>query len=148
MDVSIQKRMAADVAGVGKDRIWIDPTKLEEVSKALTKDDIRVLIEKGVIKVLPVDGQTRYWARVRHLQRKKGRRRSHGRRKGAQGARTNKKEEWINKIRALRRLLRTLKQKGKIDRKLYRKLYMMCKGGYFRSRSHLLFWLKERRYIE
>ena len=148
MDVSLQKRLTADAYGVGVDRVWIDPTKLEEVSKALTKEDIRALVEKGIIKIKPIEGQSRVWARIRHLQKKKGRRRGHGSRKGPKTARLNSKRAWINRIRALRKLLRTLKQKGLIDKHLYRKLYLMAKGGYFRSRSHLLFWLKDREYLK
>jgi len=144
MDVSLQKELAAEILGVGKDRIWIDPKKLDEVSKALTKEDIRKLINEGVIKVKEKKGQSRYWSIVLHEKRKKGRRRGYGSRKGKKSARSSKKEQHIMKIRAMRKLIRILKTKNIIDRKTYRLLYRLIKGGVFRSRKHILLWLKER----
>jgi len=148
MDVSIQKRLAAEIYGVGEDRVWIDPSKLDEVSKALTKEDIRALVERGVIKIKPIKGQSRFWARINHLQKKKGRRRGYGSRKGTKTARMNSKLLWILRIRAIRKLLRILKRKGLIDKKIYRKVYLMAKGGMFRSRSHVIYWLKENGYLK
>jgi len=142
----LQRRLAAEILGVGIHRIWIDPTKIQEVGKALTREDVRRLIKEGIIQVLPEKGTSRVWARYRHEQRKKGRRRGHGKRKGAKGARLDPKREWINKIRALRKLLRILKEKGKIDRKIYRKAYRLAKGGFFRSRRHLIEWLRQQGY--
>ena len=110
---------------------------------AMSKDDIRALIKEGVIKKKQKKGISS--ARVKKLkeQRKKGRRRGPGSRRGAAGARTPQKERWMATIRALRKTLRHLRDTGKIDRKLYRKLYRMAKGGAFRSRSHLFLYLRE-----
>ena len=49
MDVSTQRRMAADILDCGIDRVWIDPDQLDRVKMAITKDDIRQLIKEGVI---------------------------------------------------------------------------------------------------
>jgi len=144
MDVSLQKELAAEILGVGKDRIWIDPKKLDEVSKALTKEDIRRLINEGVIKVKEKKGQSRYWSIILHEKRKKGRRRGYGSRKGRKSARLGKKEQYIMKVRAMRKLIRTLKIKNIIDKRTYRQLYRLIKGGVFRSKKHILLWLKER----
>ncbi len=144
MDVSFQRRLAAEVLGVGVHRVWVDPNHIKEVAQAMTKDDIRELIKKGYIKALPEEGTSRHRARHRHEQRKKGRQRGHGSRKGKKTARNDPKREWINRIRALRKLLRILRDKGIIDRKLYRKAYRLAKGGFFRSKRHLLMWLKEQ----
>lgn len=148
MDVSLQKRLAAEILGVGEDRIWIDPNKLEEVSKALTREDVKRLINEKVIKVKEVRGQSRYWARILHMQRKKGRRRGHGSRKGRKSTRSNEKRADILKRRSMRKLIRTLKNKGAIDRHTYRRLYMLIKGGIFKSRRHILLWLKEKRILK
>jgi len=40
MEVRNQKRMAADLLKCGKDKVWINPEELEEVSKAITKADV------------------------------------------------------------------------------------------------------------
>jgi len=138
-----QRRMAADILKCGVHRVWIDPERMDEVARAQTKDDIRRLIKEGVIRKKPIKGQSRVRARKRHEQRKKGRQRGPGRRKGAKGARMPRKRQWIQRIRAIRRELRRLRDEGKIDRSTYRKLYMMAKGGYFRDRSHLLMYIEE-----
>ncbi|ADC70415.1 Ribosomal protein L19e [Methanocaldococcus sp. FS406-22] len=143
MDVSVQRRMAAEILKCGIDRVWIDPTQLDRVKMAMSKDDIRVLIKEGVIKKKQKKGISS--ARVKKLkeQRKKGRRRGPGSRRGAAGARTPPKEKWMATIRALRKTLKQLRDTGKIDRKVYRKLYRMAKGGAFRSRSHLFLYMRE-----
>ncbi|RIB35501.1 MAG: 50S ribosomal protein L19e [Candidatus Nanoclepta minutus] len=148
MDLSLQKRLAAEVLGVGEDRIWIDPKKADEVSKALTREDIRKLINEKVIKVKVISGQSRYWSNVLHQQRKKGRRRGYGSRKGKKSARMGEKEEYVTKVRSMRNLIRTLKSKGIIDKHIYRNLYNLIKGGAFKSKRHILLWLKEKRIIK
>jgi large subunit ribosomal protein L19e len=111
MDLSLQKRLASEILGVGKDRIWIDPNKIQEASKALSRSDILDLIDKGIIRIKQVKGQSRTWANYIKEQKKKGRRRGPGSKKGSKNARSGKKEHWIKRIRAIRKLLRELKEK-------------------------------------
>ncbi|MEM2925266.1 MAG: 50S ribosomal protein L19e [Methanocellales archaeon] len=144
VDLAIQKRLASEILGVGQTRVWIDPEKIEEVAKAITREDIRGLIEQGVIKRKPVRGISRGRARERALKRAKGRRRGHGSRKGAKGARSPSKEQWMKRIRALRKRLRELRDAGKITKGIYRKLYLKAKGGEFRSVAHLNAFLKSQ----
>ena len=148
MDVSIQRRIAAEILKCGIERVWIDPTQLEKVKMAMSKDDIRALIKAGIIKKKQKKGISS--ARVKKLkeQRKKGRRRGPGSRRGAAGARTPPKERWMATIRALRKTLKQLRDSGKIDRRVYRKLYRMAKGGAFRSRSHLFLYMKEHELLK
>ncbi|ALU11377.1 50S ribosomal protein L19 [Ignicoccus islandicus DSM 13165] len=141
-------RLAASVAGVGESRIWIDPTRLDELNEVVSKADVRKLMEEGVIKVLPERGNSRSRWKVRHEQRKKGRRRGYGKRKGKATARTPKKEVWMNKIRKIRRFLKYLRDKGVIDRRTYRELYRKAKGGEFDSLRNLKLHLRERYGIE
>ncbi len=141
MKVNLQKRLAAKILKVGEKKIWIDPSKLKEVADAITKEDIRELIERGIIRKKTEIGQCRKKARILHEKRKKGRRRGPGRRKGKKTARTGKKEMWINKVRAQRKFLKKLK--GKISTSIYRKLYRMIKGGFFRDIAHLKLHLKK-----
>jgi len=137
MKLDMQKKLAAKVLKVGVSRIWIDPSNLEEVSKAITRYDIKGLIDKGIIKVKPKKGVSRGRARKLDEQRRKGRRRGHGSRKGAKKARIPKKRNWINKVRPLRGLLKFLKEQGTITSKEYRELYNKIKGNFFRSKAHL-----------
>ncbi|MEM0340870.1 MAG: 50S ribosomal protein L19e [Acidilobaceae archaeon] len=143
-DYSLQKRLAAELLGVGESRIWIDPSpdKAEEITQALTREDVAKLIEKGLIKVRPKKGNSRSRWLKRREQRQKGRRRGHGKRKGEVGARSDPEELWVKKIRKIRRYLRWLRDHGIIDRKLYRSLYRRAKGGAFKSFSDLKMHLK------
>jgi len=143
MDLSLQRRLASKILGVGKDRIWIDPNKAQDVSKALSRSDILDLIDKGIIRVKQVKGQSRTWANYIKEQKKKGRRRGAGSRKGGRKARLDKKENWIKRIRAIRNLLRELKEKNIIDKKLYRDLYKRAKSNEFKSKRAILIYLKD-----
>ncbi len=143
MDYRLQRRLAAEILGVGESRIWIspDPDNEEEISQAITKKDVEALIKKGLIKVMPKKGNAHRWLE-RRRQRAKGRRRGPGKRKGPATARNDPKREWIYRIRRMRRYLRWLRDHELIDRRTYRQLYRWTKGGMFRNLSAL------RRYIE
>ena len=148
-DLSNQRRLAAEILGVGVSRIWIDPERIEDVAEAITREEIRGFIHDGVIKVLPVKSNSRGRWRVLHQKRKAGRRRGMGSRKGGKKARAPKKELWMGRIRKMRRYLKWLRDHGKIDTRTYRKYYRMAKGGMFKSlsslRSHLEQELRQRR---
>jgi len=137
-----QRRLAAQLLGVGESRVWIDPERFEEVSSAITRREIEHLIKDGAIKAKPEKGVSRGRARIRHEKRKRGRRRGPGSREGAAGARLPKKRRWINTIRALRDTLKRLRDSKSITPSTYRRLYIMAKGGVFRSRSQLLQYVK------
>ncbi len=137
MDLKIQKRLAAELLKVGESRVWINPENAEEISKSITKEDIRELIAQGQIKAKKVKGVSRGRAKELQAQRKKGRKKGHGKRKGTANARLNDKEKWMNKVRALRRKLNYFKKQGEIDSKKHRELYLKIKGNFFRSASHL-----------
>ncbi len=143
MDLRLQRRLASEVLECGINRVWFDPTALEEIASAATKDDIRELIERGLIKKKPVKGVCRVRIRYKRMQKRKGRRRGHGSRKGKKTARLSKKEAWMMRIRALRKRLRELKEKGVIDRRTYRMLYLKAKGGEFRSIAHLNAYIEQ-----
>lgn len=107
-----QRRIAAKVLKVGEGRVWIDPESISDVEEAITRADIRDLIEEGVIRKKPKRGVSRGRARIRALKKSLGRRKGHGSRKGTQGARRSKKRQWIIRIRALRRRLKELRAEG------------------------------------
>jgi len=142
LNLRSQRRMAAEVLGVGEGRVWIDPERLEDVEAAITREDIRRLIHEGAIRKLKEKGVSRARARILHEKRKKGRRRGAGSRSGSKKARAKLKKVWVMKVRALRRRLRELKEKRVITTRVYRQLYLKAKSGVFRSISDL------HRYIE
>lgn len=145
MKLSTQKRLAADVLKIGMSRIWIDPVFQDEVSLAITKDDIRRLIDEGAIQKKQVVGVSR--GRARHIiaQKRKGQRKGTGHKKGKATAKLSKKERWMHKIRPMRRELSRLRDEGKITRRVYRELYLKAKGNAFRNTAHLKTYISEQR---
>ncbi len=143
MFISNQKRMAAEIISrkegrpVGIHRIWVHPDYLSEVADAVQRDDVRMLIEEGIIKAKPIRGTSRSRARKSAFQKSKGRRKGHGSRSGSANSRSPRKQRWMSKIRAQRRTLKELREEGKISPSQYRHFYRKAKGGSYRSTSHL-----------
>lgn len=140
MDLSTQKEMAADVLDCGKNKVWIDPERQEDVADAITKADIRRLIQEKAIKERESNEQSRARTREKRSQEKKGRRKGHGTRKGGT---KKEKEEWMSKIRAQRKLLKQLRDEEKVGRSAYRDLYRKSKGGRFDSKKQLKKYIKK-----
>jgi len=143
MKLDTQKRLAAGILKVGKARVWFDDQRLEEIKEAITREDMRGLIKGKAIQKKPLVGVSRARARKRKLQRSKGRQAGPGSRKGKKGARLSSKKRWMMKVRAQRGLLKTLKEKDLLNQGIYRKIYLKVKGGFFRSRRHILLYLKD-----
>ena len=80
MNLTTQKRLAAKILKVGINKVWIDPTKAEEVSRAITRDDIRHFVSDGSISVAVAKGNSRGRFREKKAQKDKGRRSGHGKR--------------------------------------------------------------------
>ena len=136
-DLRNQRRMAAELLKCGENRVWMDHDRLDEIAKAVTKDDIRILINGKAIKSRQAKGISTGRKKFIANQKAKGRRKGHGSRKGAKYARLPKKDRWIKTIRPIRGYLRQLRDEKQIDASTYRKYYMKAKGGEFRSRNHL-----------
>ena len=136
--------MAQEILDCGNDKVWIDPTRLDEVSQAITKADVRRLISKEIIIKKKTNLQSKGRTRLAAAQKAKGRSRGRGKVKGAFYAGTSKKREWIKTIRPLRRRLAELRDAGIITRQTYRKLYLMAKAGNFKSKSYLNLYIKEK----
>ncbi len=136
-DLANQRRLASEVLGIGVNRVWFDPEASKDISTALTREDIRKLIEEKKITARAIKGVSRGRARKVDETRAYGHRKGHGSRSGAKGARMPRKEQWVKKIRALRDQLKELKENKTIDVPTYRNLYVKAKGGEYRSRAHL-----------
>lgn len=136
-DLKSQRRMAAEIMDVGQNRVWIDPEQTDRVEEAITRQDVRNLIEGGAIQKKKHKGTSRGRARKNREQKKRGRRKGHGSRKGKKTARKDSKQEWMEKIRAIRKRLKEMRDEEEITQEQYRKLYDMAKGGFFRDTKHL-----------
>ena len=141
----LQKRLAANVLGCSEKRVLFDRNKLDEIKEAITKADIKNLINQGSIIELQKRGISRSRANKRKIQKSKGLRRGHGSRKGKAGARgEDSKTRWVNKIRLQRRFISALKNSNRIDKQTYKDLYKKSKGGFFRSKGHIIVYLEAK----
>ncbi|MFQ6087434.1 MAG: 50S ribosomal protein L19e [Candidatus Methanofastidiosia archaeon] len=142
MNLKVQRRLASQILKCGENRIFLDGKKAEEISMAITREDVRRLIKKGLVYKKPKKGISSFRDRFIKKQKKKGRRKGAGSRKGTFKARYSKKKRWMDKIRPIRRELKELRRRRKIEKSSYQKLYRMAKGGTIKSVKHL------NRYIE
>ena len=136
-DVASQKRIVASVLKCGVNRVWFDPSRISDIENAISREDLRALVTDGAIKARQKKGVSRGRARARIAQRSYGHRKGPGKRKGAAGARRPSKTAWVQKIRAIRKVLVELRTAGTIDRHMYRILYRKAAGGQFRSVAHM-----------
>lgn len=143
MNLKNQRRLAASVLKVGVNRVWIDPEGAEEVEAVITRQEIRKLVNDGIIKALPIGRSSRGRARERMAQKKAKRRRGPGRRKGGKYSVVSRKERWMSKIRSQRKRLRRLRERRVITVNTYRSLYRKAKGGEFRSIAELERYITE-----
>lgn len=137
-DLRNQRRLAAAVLECGEGRVWIDPLHADAVAEAVTREDIRGLVKKGYIRAAQKAGTSRGRARYQAEQKRSGRQKGPGSRKGAGGARSPRKQKWIRTIRPIRATLKDLRDSGKVTPSVYRVYYRKAKGGVFRSKNHLV----------
>ncbi|WP_332899767.1 MULTISPECIES: 50S ribosomal protein L19e [unclassified Haladaptatus] len=143
-DLKAQRRLAADVLDVGKNKVWMDPEASAEIAEAITREDIRELVADGSITAKDKRGNSRGRARERNKKRAYGHRKGPGSRKGKAGARQNKKADWTSRIRAQRKKLKELRDEGELNRTQYRSLYNKASGGEFRSVQYLLNYIEQQ----
>lgn len=137
MNLSSQRKLASAVLDCGVHRVWIDPERADEISMAITREEIRKLIKDKAIKALPKNTTSRGRARILAEKKKKGRRVGQGSKRGAKYAIVTRKTRWMNKIRAQRKKLVKLRESRIISVSTYRSLYRKAKGGEFRSVAEL-----------
>ncbi|MEM3398363.1 MAG: 50S ribosomal protein L19e [Nitrososphaerota archaeon] len=142
--LDLQKRIAAKLMKCGETRVRFDPERLDDVAEAITREDIKKLIEDGAIYKVQATGVSRVRARKRE---EKERVRGHGSRKGGRYSRVTRKERWMLKVRVQRKKLKQLREKKLIDASTYRRVYRMVKAGAFKSVSDLISYLEANRLI-
>src|SRR3972149_12321974 len=139
MTLRSQRRLAASLLRAGLSRIWIDPEEADKVRSAITRAEIQTLVKEGRIRLLPKKGVSRGRVRARA-----GRRKRSGSKKGGRGP---GKRQWVLKIRAVRRHLRTFRDRRQLSPENYRMLLGMAKGGTFQSNSHIDEYVKARQML-
>jgi large subunit ribosomal protein L19e len=140
MDLHNQKKLAARTFKVGKSRIKLNPDKKDKLKDAITRFDLRKLEGTAIIIENKI-GVSKARSNKLKEQRRKGRKKGPGSKKGAKYSRISRKQLWINKVRIQRKLIKELKQKNILSKEFYRKIYNMVSGGFFRSRAHLKLYI-------
>lgn len=142
-----KKRLAADILKTAPSKIRFADGALGDVSKAITRADIRGLI--AIHKIFEDTTNQHSRARSRRIlaQKRKGRRTGRGSTKGPKYSVMDRKTQWIRRIRSQRRFLKMLLQKKLLSMADYHQLYGKSKGGYFRSIRHIKLYLTEHHLV-
>lgn len=135
MSVKFSKRVASELLNRGENAIRMRPDSMEEIGKAITRDDVRKLIKDGSIVALKPKHEL--YPRVVEEKRKRGK----GKRKGSANARRGR--TWEKKIRSQRLVLRRLKEINKIDNVMFKRYYLLIKGNAFPDKRSLLLHLSD-----
>ncbi len=135
MSVKFTKRVAAELMGRGVNAIRMNPNNMEDINKAITRDDVRKLIKDGA--VIALKPKHELYPRVVEEKRKRGK----GKRKGSANAR--KGRTWEKKVRSQRLVLRRLKDIKKIDNVVFKRYYLLIKGNAFPDKRSLLLHLSD-----
>ncbi|MFP4118850.1 MAG: 50S ribosomal protein L19e [Candidatus Woesearchaeota archaeon] len=143
MKLTVQKRLAASVLGCSPKRVHFAPDRINDIKEAITKADIKSLVNDGTITKVPAKGVSRSRANKRLEQRRKGLQRGPGKRKGKKTAIVPRKSSWIARIRVQRDFLKELREKDIIDPAVFKDLYGKSKGGFFRSKRHIKIYIAE-----
>jgi len=136
MAVHTVRRLAAEILNVGENRIKINSDSMSEVLNAMTRADVKTLIDKGVVKAAPKKGRKK-------IEKKK--RRGRGSRKGKTAG--QQKKEWMQKVRSQRKLLRKLIALEALEKDDKRYIYLKIKSGIFRNKHAMMNYLKENDFI-
>ncbi|MFH1592540.1 MAG: 50S ribosomal protein L19e [Candidatus Woesearchaeota archaeon] len=145
MNLKNRKRVIASTLGTSKRRIVLDPSKLEDIKKAITKTDIRSLVAGKAIKIRKARGQSSFRSKKLKIQKSKGMRKGAGSKKGKKYSRVSAKRRWVTMIRTQRVFIRMLKTKEMIASHTYRNLYTMIKSNRFRSIRLIKLYLEEHK---
>jgi len=125
-----KKDLAAKATKVGKDRITFVRARLEEIKEAITKQDIRDLIESGAIIIKPIKGRRTNTSR----KNRKG--------PGKIKKKVNKrKQEYVTITRKLRNYLKELKDQGQLTSEEVKEIRKKIRNRAFKSKANLKLYI-------
>ena len=136
VNLKSKKRLVSRIVGVGVNRVRFDSDHLDDVADAITRDDIRSLITANTITIKSFKGTSRGRAKTKKMQKSK-RGSTQGSKKGRKGARETKKTAYVNKVRALRYILKIAKDRKEIDNEIFKSIYRQIGGNTVRNKAHL-----------
>lgn len=141
MGMNFARRAAAYILKRGESAVRIKPEANADAEKALTKEDIRRLVQKGDIYAVKSEHNVSESSKLLKKARGEGRSRGVGSRRGTRKARTGR--VWEKKVRSQRRLLKELKLMKKIDNVTFTRFYSLIKGNQYATKANLLLQLRE-----
>ena len=136
VNLKSKKQLVSRIVGVGVNRVRFDNDHLDDIADAITRDDIRSLITANTITIKSFTGTSRGRAKTKKIQKSK-RGATQGSKKGRKGAREGKKTVYVNKVRALRYVLKIAKDRKEIDNDTFKSIYKKIGGNTIRNRAHL-----------
>ena len=136
VNLHAKKQLASRIVGVGVHRIRFDSEHLDDIADAITRDDIRTLITANTISIKSFKGTSRGRAKIKKIQKSK-RGATQGSKKGRKGARVGKKSVYVNKVRALRYILKIAKDRKEITNDVFKIVYKKIRGNTIRNKAHL-----------
>jgi large subunit ribosomal protein L19e len=142
VNLRAKKRLVSRVTGVGIHRIWFDAEHVDDITDAITRENIRSLITANTIKIKPFKGTSRGRAKLKRIQKGK-RGTTAGSKKGRKGARVGKKQVYVKKVRSLRYLLKVSKDREEITNPQFWSLYKKISGNTVRNKAHLRLLIDE-----
>jgi large subunit ribosomal protein L19e len=142
VNLKAKKRLVARVTGVGIHRVKFDSDHLDDVADAITRENIRSLITAKKIKIKSIVGTSRGRAHTKKAQKNK-RGTTQGSKQGRKGARVGKKDVYVAKVRALRRLLKIAKDRKELTTPEFWVLYKKVGGNTVRNKAHLRLLMEE-----
>lgn len=124
MNLNKKKELAAKTLRVGKGRLQFKQENLNEIKEAITRQDIKQLNQEGIITIKPIKG------------RKKNVTRKHRRGPGKIKMKVNKrKQEYVKITRKLRAYAMSLRERGVLERELYKKIRNKIRMREFKSKA-------------
>ena len=136
VNLHAKKQLVSRIVGVGVHRIRFDSEHLDDIADAITRDDIRSLITANTISIKSFKGTSRGRAKIKKIQKSK-RGATQGSKKGRKGARVGKKSVYVNKVRALRYILKIAKDRKEITNDVFKIVYKKIRGNTIRNKAHL-----------
>ena len=125
MNLRKKKEMASRLLGIGKSRIIFVQSRLEDIKEAITKQDIRDLIQDKAIVIKNIKGRTKV--------RKSARRSTGNIRKKI----NKRKKNYVILTRKLRAYVSELKKRGELSLEEVTEIRKKIRNKAFRSKANL-----------
>lgn len=126
MNLKSKKELAARTLKIGKKRIIFLESRKDEIKEAITKQDIRDLIETKAIEIKGIKGRKK----IQKSKNKKG--------PGKIKKKVNKrKKEYVALTRKLRKYANEIKNQGKINSEELKEIRKKIRNKQFKNKANL-----------